>query len=71
MQRRLFLNTSGMEYYPGALLMRKSISGAYLKVAGFSHFNSVAPPVRTNYYEQDLYLTGGLVLLKRLTLEGG
>ena len=51
--------------------MRKSISGAYLKVAGFSHFNSVAPPIRTNYYEQDLYLTGGLVLLKRLTLEGG
>jgi len=47
------------------------LSGAYLKVAGFSHFNSVAPPIRTSYYEQDLYLTGGLVLLKRLTLEGG
>ncbi len=47
------------------------LSGAYLKVAGFSHFNSVAPPIRTNYYEQDIYLTGGLVLLKRTTLEAG
>ncbi len=47
------------------------LSNGYLKVAGFSHFNSVAPPIRTNYYEQDLYLTAGLVLLKRLTLEGG
>jgi hypothetical protein len=47
------------------------LTGGYLKVAGFSHFNSVAPPIRPNSYEPDLYLTAGLVLWKRLTLEGG
>ena len=31
----------------------------------------MAAPIGTNYYEQDLYLTGGLVFFKRLTLEGG
>jgi hypothetical protein len=47
------------------------LSGAFLKVAGFAHFNSVAPPIQTNYYEQDLYLSAGVSLVKRLTLEGG
>lgn len=47
------------------------VTGGYLKAAGWSHFNSVAAPITTNYYEQDLYLSGGLVLLKRVTLEGG
>jgi hypothetical protein len=47
------------------------VTGGFLKVAGFSHFNSVAPPITTNYYEQDVYVSGGLVLLKRLTLEAG
>jgi len=47
------------------------LTGGYIKIAGFSHFNSVAAPIRTNYYEQDIYLTGGLVLFKRATLEGG
>ena len=47
------------------------VTGGYVKAAGFSHFNSVAAPIRTNYYEQDIYLTGGLVFFKRLTLEGG
>lgn len=31
----------------------------------------MAAPINTNYYEQDIYLTGGLVFFKRLTLEGG
>jgi len=47
------------------------VTGGFLKIAGFSHFNSVAPPIRTNYYEQDVYLSAGLTLLKRATLEGG
>jgi len=48
------------------------VTGGYLKAATWAHFNSVAPPVTTtNYYEQDIYLSGGLVLLKRVTLEGG
>ncbi len=47
------------------------LTSGYFKVAGFSHFQSEAAPITRNYYEQDLYLTGGLVLLKRLTLESG
>jgi len=47
------------------------LTGGYLKAAGFSHFQSVAAPITTNYYEQDIYLTGGLVFFKRLTLEAG
>jgi hypothetical protein len=47
------------------------LSGGYLKVAGFSHLQSRAVPINTNYYEQDIYLSGGLVVLKRATLEGG
>jgi hypothetical protein len=47
------------------------LTGGYVKAASFSHFQSVAAPIGTNYYEQDLYLTGGLVFFKRLTLEGG
>ncbi len=47
------------------------VTNGYLKVAGFSHFQSVAPPITKNYYEQDVYLTAGLVLMKRLTLESG
>ena len=47
------------------------LTGGFLKAAGFSHFQSVADPIRTNYYEQDVYLSAGLVLLKRATLEGG
>jgi len=47
------------------------LTGGFLKVAGFSHFQSVAAPIKTNYYEQDIYVSGGLVLLKRATLEGG
>jgi len=47
------------------------LTGGYVKAAGFAHFNSVAPPIKTNYYEQDLYLSAGLVFFKRLTLEGG
>jgi hypothetical protein len=47
------------------------LTGGFVKVAGFAHFNSVAPPITTNYYEQDIYLSGGLTLFKRLTLEAG
>jgi hypothetical protein len=47
------------------------VTAGYLKVAGFAHLQSVAAPITTNYYEQDLYLTAGLTVLKRLTLEGG
>ena len=47
------------------------VTGGFLKVAGFSHFQSVAAPIKTNYYEQDIYVSGGLVLLKRATLETG
>ena len=47
------------------------LTGAYVKAAGLSHFQSVAAPITTNYYEQDIYLTGGLTFFKRLTLEGG
>ncbi len=47
------------------------LSNAYVKVAGFAHFQSVEPPITNNYYEQDLYLTAGAVLMKRLTLETG
>ena len=47
------------------------LTGGYVKAASFSHFQSVAAPIGTNYYEQDLYLTGGLVFFKRWTLEGG
>jgi hypothetical protein len=47
------------------------VTGGFLKAAGWAHFNAVAPPITTNYYEQDIYLSGGLVLLKRVTLEGG
>ncbi|HEX7547787.1 MAG TPA: P-II family nitrogen regulator, partial [Candidatus Methylomirabilis sp.] len=47
------------------------LTGGYVKAAGFAHFNSVAPPIKTNYYEQDVYLSAGLVFFKRLTLEGG
>ena len=47
------------------------LTGGYLKAAGWSHFQSVAAPITTNYYEQDVYLSGGLVFFKRLTLEGG
>jgi hypothetical protein len=47
------------------------LTGGYLKVAGWSHIQSVAAPITTNYYEQDVYLSGGLVFFKRLTLEGG
>jgi hypothetical protein len=47
------------------------LTGGYVKAASFSHFQSVAAPIGTNYYEQDVYLTGGLAFFKRLTLEGG
>jgi hypothetical protein len=47
------------------------LSGGFLKAAGFSHFQSVADPIRTNYYEQDVYLSASLILLKRATFEGG
>ena len=47
------------------------LTGGFLKAAGFSHFQSVADPIKTNYYEQDVYLSGGLTFLKRATLEGG
>jgi hypothetical protein len=47
------------------------LTAAYLKAAGFAHLQSTAAPVNTNYYEQDIYLTGGLTFFKRLTLEGG
>jgi hypothetical protein len=47
------------------------VTGGFLKVASWAHFNSVAPPITTNYYEQDIYLSGGLVVLKRATLEAG
>jgi len=47
------------------------LSNTYLKVAGFAHFQSIEPPITNNYYEQDLYLTAGAVLMKRLTLETG
>jgi hypothetical protein len=50
---------------------KDALTAAYVKVAGFSHFQSIAPPITTNYYEQDVYLTGGLTLVKRFTLEGG
>ena len=47
------------------------VTGGFLKVASFSHFQSVAAPIKTNYYGQDVYLSGGLVLLRRATLESG
>ena len=47
------------------------VTGGYLKVAGFAHIQSVAAPINTNYYEQDVYLSGGVVFFKRFTLEGG
>jgi hypothetical protein len=47
------------------------LTGAYVKVAGWSHVQSVAAPIATNYYEQDVYLSAGISLFKRLTLEGG
>jgi hypothetical protein len=47
------------------------LTGGFVKVAGFSHFQSVQAPIRTNYYEQDIYLSGGLTFFKRLSLEGG
>jgi hypothetical protein len=47
------------------------LTGGYLKVAGFSHLQSQTATITSNYYEQDLSLTGGLVFWKRLTLEGG
>ncbi len=47
------------------------VTGGFLKTAGWAHFNSVAVPITTNYYEQDVYLSAGLVLWKRATLEGG
>jgi hypothetical protein len=47
------------------------LTGGYVKAAGFAHFQSVADPITTNYYEQDVYLTAGLQFFKRLTLEGG
>jgi hypothetical protein len=47
------------------------LTGSYLKVAGFAHMQSAAAPIRTNYYEQDLYLSAGLVFVKRLTLDAG
>lgn len=50
---------------------RAALTGAFVKAVGFSHFNSVARPIATNYYEQDVSVSGGLVLLKRATLEAG
>ncbi len=47
------------------------VTGGFLKAAGWAHINSVAPPITTNYYEQDVYLSAGLVLWKRATLEVG
>ncbi|MBI4537862.1 MAG: hypothetical protein HY712_07890 [candidate division NC10 bacterium] len=47
------------------------VTAGFVKAAGFSHFQSIAPPITTNYYEQDVYLSGGLSFYKRLTLEGG
>jgi hypothetical protein len=47
------------------------VTGGFLKVASWADFNSVAPPITTSYYEQDLYLSAGLVLWKRATLEAG
>jgi len=55
--------------YPGD--EKGVLTKAFVKAAGFAHFNSVAPPIQTNYYEQDLYLSAGLTLLQRLGLEGG
>jgi len=77
--RGIAQNNAGFQFEPYVELKanvyeggdKDVVTGGYFKVAGFSHFNSVAPPIRTNYYEQDIYLTGGLVLLKRATLESG
>ncbi len=47
------------------------VTGGFLKAAGWAHFNSIASPITGHYYEQDIYLSAGLVLLKRATLEAG
>jgi hypothetical protein len=47
------------------------VTAGFVRAAGFSHFQSVASPVKTNYYEQDVTLSGGLSFFKRLTLESG
>ena len=65
-QPYLELKANVYEGQEGALL-----SGGFLKAAGFAHFQSVADSIKTNYYEQDVYLSAGVVLAKRLTLEGG
>ncbi len=47
------------------------LTGVHVKAAGWAHMQSVAAPIATNYYEQDIYLTAGVSLFKRVTLEGG
>jgi hypothetical protein len=77
--RGIAQSNAGFQFEPSAELKaslyeggdKDLLSNAYVKVAGFAHFQSVAPPITKNYYEQDLYLTGGAVLGKRLTLESG
>lgn len=77
--RGIAQNNAGFQFEPYVELKanvyqgndKDVISGGYFKVAGFSHFQSTAAPMNTNYYEQDVYLSGGLVLLKRATLESG
>lgn len=77
--RGIAQNNAGFQFQPYIELKanlyegeeRDVVTGGFLKAAGWSHFNSVAAPITTNYYEQDIYLSGGLVLLKRATLEGG
>lgn len=77
--RGIATSNSGFQFQP-TLELKASLYGgeekdlltaAYVKAAGFAHMQSATPTIRTNYYEQDIYLTGGLTLLKRLTLEGG
>ncbi len=77
--RGIAQSNAGFQFEPYAELKATLYSGeekdllnsAYVKVAGFSHIQSTAAPITKNYYEQDLNLTGGLVLFKRVTLEGG
>lgn len=77
--RGIAQNNAGFQFEPYVELKanvyeggeKDVLSGGYLKVAGFSHLQSTAAPINTNYYEQDIYLSGGLVLLRRATLESG
>src|SRR5208283_1685313 len=63
--RGIAQNNAGFQFEPYVELKanvyeggeKDVLSGGYLKVAGFSHLQSRAAPINTNYYEQDIYLT--------------